>query len=91
MAVDDFHRIESLLLALAERIPLKGKTAAMFREYIDHGEYGLALDETGIGMFDAGRSPSAEELDRFRVLAALMKLDVEECLDEARERARYPE
>jgi hypothetical protein len=63
----------------------------MFREYVDHGEYGLALDEVGVGMFDAGRSPSDDEIARFREIAEMMSANPEEYLALAKERAHYPE
>ena len=83
--------IESFLHALAERVGLKGKTATLFHEYVEHGEYGLALDEVGVGMFDGGRSPDSDELTAFRDLAESMHQDPELYIAEAKRRAKYVE
>jgi hypothetical protein len=87
----DFEQLEALLLSLALRVGLAGRTAASFDEYIDHGEYGLALDSLALGMIEGGRSPNAEELGSARAIAEMMLLDVDEVLDEARSRAQHPD
>jgi len=84
----DFGVVESQLLELAKQVRLAGSPARLFQEFIDHGEYGLALEELGIGLYSHGRAPSENELSAFRRIAVAMSQDAEEYLRDARVRAQ---
>lgn len=83
-----WDRLEADLLALAERVGLRDKTASWFDEYVEHREYGLALDELGVALFQADGSPEIDELYAFRAIAQAMQLDADAVIEEARSRSR---
>lgn len=89
----DFDRVESLLRELTTIVAPSEQVKRRVKEYVDVGEYDLALEWAGIGMLDSGRAALPNELALFREIAQAMSIgpgEQEWYLAEARRRAALP-
>ena len=83
----DFDRVESELITLMEIVQPELSIVDLIREFIDHNEFGLALEFVGFGMYYVDRVPSDDEVVRFRRIAEAMSQDADSYLLKAREHA----
>ena len=83
-----YQQLETQLKELVGIVSPSMWVVQQVEHYIEHGEYGLALEWVGIGMHDRGRTPSQTEVAKFCELAKAMKLDAQAELSNAVEAAK---
>jgi hypothetical protein len=87
----DFQRIERDLRDLSRLVDPRSPADAEFDEFIEHNEFGLALEILAYAAVSGRRHLPDDVADRVRAIAAAMSLDGNAILSDMAARARKRE